>query len=87
LDVSAYETVKPDSFLCEKINKFSNQLLMHCFNPIMQSVFPEFQRETDRLNDDDRVHFFTFQAFMFSFMLSKRGEGLSIGNISEALNV
>jgi hypothetical protein len=60
LDITTYETVKPDAELCQKISKFSQELINHCFNPIMESVFPEFHRDSDRLQDEDRVHFFTF---------------------------
>ena len=85
LRIPANYTTKPNSDLCEKIKRFADDLLVHCFNPLLCSVFPEFYKDTDRLEDDDRCYLFYFQSFMLEFMRS--GENRDIGVIAEALKV
>ncbi|CAG9324990.1 unnamed protein product [Blepharisma stoltei] len=89
---SEQELAKIDKFLLEKIRKFAEEVLDHCFSPLVETIFVEFYKESERLEDEDKTYYFLFQAFMFEFLRKKhacKSEVLDIdvSPIAEALKL
>lgn len=82
-----------DRELLNKLLGFAGQVLEHCFSPIIESVFVDLYKESERLEPHDKVFYFLFQAFMFEFLRVKHyyeKEGaidLDVSPIAESLKI
>lgn len=82
-----------DSALVGKVRKMSEDLLNQCYCSMVETVFAELYRDSDRLEEEDKVHYFGFQAFFLEFARRKyyqdRAEpyNFDVSCISESLKI
>ena len=73
--LSAYRNIQEisrvDKILIDKIKHFANDILEHCFAPILESIFTEFYKDSERLEDNDKTNYFLFQAFFMEYLRCK----------------
>jgi len=85
---SKKELATVDSTLIKKIKHFASEVLEHCFEPLVESIFVEFYKESDKLEAEDKTCYFLFQAFMFEFLRCKcKGSQLEVSYVAEALKL
>lgn len=68
---SEQELAKIDKFLMDKIKSFANEVLEHCFSPLVETIFVEFYKDSERLENEDKTYYFLFQSFIFDFLRRK----------------
>jgi hypothetical protein len=73
-----------DEALASKLRKCADDVLRHCFGVIVNSVVIEIQRDSDRMQEDDKTYFFRLQAFMFEY-LREGGANNDFACLAEAL--
>lgn len=73
-----------DEQLALKLKKCADDVLRHCFGVIVNSIVIEIQRESDRMQDDDKTNFFKLQTFLFEF-LREGGADNDFACLAEAL--
>jgi Timeless protein len=66
-----HEIARVDKVLIDKIKHFANEVLEHCFSPILESIFTEFYKDSERLEDHDKTNYFLFQAFFMEYLRYK----------------
>ena len=68
---SIKEIARVDKILIDKIKHFASDVLEHCFAPIIESIFTEFYKDSERLEDHDKTNYFLFQAFFMEYLRYK----------------
>ena len=65
------EISRVDKVLIQKMKNFANEVLEHCFSPILETIFTEFYKDSERLEDNDKTNYFLFQAFFMEYLRHK----------------
>jgi timeless len=82
-----------DRELLKKLQSFAEDVLEHCFSPVIDSIFIDLYKESERLEPHDKQYYLLFQAFMFEFLRVKHyheKEGpidLDVSPIAESLKI
>ena len=82
-----------DSALITKIRKMSEDVLNQCYCSMVETVFAELFRDSDRLEEEDKMRYFGFQAFFLEFARRKYYQercepfNFDVSCISESLKI
>lgn len=86
-------SITMDSALVAKVRKMCEDVLNQCYCSIVETVFAELYRDSDRLEAEDKVHYFVFQAFFLEFARRKYYQdrvepyNFDVSCISESLKI
>lgn len=65
------ELARVDKDLIQKMKHFANELLEHSFQPILETIFTEFYKDSQILEDQDKTNYFLFQSFFMEYLRHK----------------
>lgn len=65
------ELARVDKVLINKMKNFANDVLEHCFAPLLESIFTQLYKESELLEDYDITNYFIFQAFFMEYVRYK----------------
>ena len=65
------ELARVDKDLNQKMKHFANELLEHSFQPLIESIFTEFYKDSNRIEDHDKTNYFLLQAFFMQYVREK----------------
>lgn len=65
------ELARVDKDLIQKMKHFASEILEHSFQPILETIFTEFYKDSQVLEDQDKTNYFLFQGFFMQYLRHK----------------